>query len=115
MRSNEKLSPRLLNFSVQVLKFLGEVRTYRETDVIKYQLSRSATSIGANYEESQSSSKPEFKLRIRICIREALETKYWLTICKELKIGDEVLVSKLIDENIQLVKILRAIYKKTSN
>ncbi|MBZ0178991.1 MAG: four helix bundle protein [Melioribacteraceae bacterium] len=115
MRSNEKLSPRLLNFSVQVLKFLGEVRTYRETDVIKYQLSRSATSIGANYEESQSSSKPEFKLRIRICIREALETKYWPTICKELKIGDEVLVSKLIDENIQLVKILRAIYKKTSN
>jgi len=43
------LSERLLNFSVTVIRFLGELPIKKEMEVLKYQLSKSATSIGANF------------------------------------------------------------------
>ena len=42
------LEERLLRFSVQTLRFLMKIPVRKELDVIKYQLSKSATSIGAN-------------------------------------------------------------------
>jgi four helix bundle protein len=53
MKENE-LKERLFRFAVDVLKILGKLKGAKETDVIKYQLSKSATSSGANYEESQA-------------------------------------------------------------
>ncbi|HUD44495.1 MAG TPA: four helix bundle protein [Patescibacteria group bacterium] len=43
------------------------------------QIVRSGTSIGANYAEANgASSKKDFKNKIFICKKEAIETKYWL-------------------------------------
>jgi four helix bundle protein len=43
------------------------------------QVIRSATSVGANYiEANQASSKKDFRNKIRICQKEANETKHWL-------------------------------------
>ena len=43
------------------------------------QLSRSGTSIGANYcEATNASSKKDFRNKIFICKKEAQETKHWL-------------------------------------
>ena len=50
------LRQRLLTYAVDTLKLLMSLPKKRELDVIRYQLSKSATSIGANYEEAQSSS-----------------------------------------------------------
>ena len=48
-------------------------------------MSRSATSIGANYEEAQGAhSKRDFNYKIGISYREARESRYWLRILKEL-------------------------------
>tara|TARA_Y100000031_G_C8221891_1_gene386388 strand:+ start:631 stop:930 length:300 start_codon:yes stop_codon:yes gene_type:complete len=45
------------------------------------QLVRSATSVGANYRESQSaSSHKDFRNKIYICKKEIDETRYWLRI-----------------------------------
>lgn len=45
------------------------------------QLIRSATSIGANYcEANGASSRLDFKNKIHICKKEAIETKYWLRL-----------------------------------
>jgi len=45
---NEKLRERLLNFSVKIIQFLKSIPYKKEYDVLRYQLSKSATSIGAN-------------------------------------------------------------------
>ena len=45
---NEKLRERLLNFSVKIIRFLKSIPYKKEYDVLRYQLSKSATSIGAN-------------------------------------------------------------------
>src|SRR3989344_8113672 len=51
------------------------------TNPIISQLVRSGTSIGANYSEANgASSKKDFKNKIFICKKEAIETKYWLRI-----------------------------------
>ncbi len=49
---------------------------------IANQLSRSATSIGANVAEAQSSeSASDFIHKMKIAQKEAHETEYWLKIC----------------------------------
>lgn len=48
---------------------------------ILIQLIRSATSVGANYNEANgASSKKDFRNKIFICKKEAKETMYWLRI-----------------------------------
>ena len=50
------LRERLFRFAVDVLKMLGKLKGAKEMDVIKYQLSKSATSSGANYSPCQIAS-----------------------------------------------------------
>jgi len=53
----------------------------QESKVIKNQLTKSGTSMGANYREAnRSRSKADFKSKIRICESEVSETQYWLEI-----------------------------------
>lgn len=74
MRENDLLD-RTFNFSVDCIKFMRSLPNYQEYYVIKHQLTKSSTSIGANYEESQAgSSKANFKNKVRIALREARES-----------------------------------------
>lgn len=113
--SERDLSERLLNFAVNCFELIKQLPQNREFDVLRYQLSKSSTSIGANYEESQSTTFKEFSQRIRICVREALETWYWIKIISALKLGDKILVEYLAKEIEEIIKILKTILRKTTN
>ena len=80
--------------------------------MIRIQISRSGTSIGANYEEAQSSTYREFSHKTRIALREANETKYWLRILEKLAIGDTELLKSLLNEINEISKILGSIVSK---
>ena len=86
----------------------------KEFEVFQYQLSRSATSIGANDEEAQSASLKEFVQKSRIALREANESKYWLTILKAWHIGDQHIVNNLIPEAQEIALIFGAIVSRTA-
>ena len=74
-----ELMERSFSFSVTVLDFLEKLPKTNITTVIITQLEKSATSIGANYEEAQGAhSKEDFYFKIGICLREARESNYWL-------------------------------------
>lgn len=109
------LSQRLLSFAVEVMKLLGEVQGGKELEVVKYQLAKSATSIGANYKESQSTTRKEFPTKIRICVREGMESEYWLALLSALEVRNKPRIEPLIRENEELVKILKTILRKTSS
>jgi len=48
------------------------------------QIVRSATSIGANYQEANgASSKKDFRNKIHICKKEAQETKHWFRMLRQ--------------------------------
>ncbi len=65
------LCARLFEFAVRVIEFLQTLPYSPENKTIRTQLSKSACSAGANYEESQSgSSKADFTNKVRISLRE---------------------------------------------
>ena len=85
---NEKttiLLDRTFWFGVNILKFLDKLPYNQIYKVPILQLTRSSTSIGANYEEAQgATSKRDFNYKIEISYREARESVYWLRVLKEL-------------------------------
>jgi len=71
------LCERLFEFAVKVIDFLKTLPYSPENKTIRTQLSKSACSSGANYEESQSgSSKADFTNKVRISLREMHESNY---------------------------------------
>jgi four helix bundle protein len=65
------LCERLFEFAVKAIEFLKTLPYSPENKTIRTQLSKSACSSGANYEESQSgSSKADFSNKVRISLRE---------------------------------------------
>lgn len=81
----EELLQRTFGFGVNTLKFLNTLPYSISNKVIVYQLAKSSTSIGANYEESQASeSRDDFIHKIGIVSKEARESKFWLRVLNEL-------------------------------
>jgi len=111
-KRNKEFRERLLNFSVNILSFLNTLPYKKEYEVLRYQLSKSATSIGANYEESQNSTYKEFIHRVKIALREASETRYWLAIIDRMDISNKQQCAHLIDEAKQISLILGSIASK---
>lgn len=76
-------------------------------------MGKSATSIGANYEESQAgSSKSDFKNKVRISLKEARESNYWLRIIIALGEIENIELKRLTQESKEIKNILAAIINK---
>lgn len=115
MKDNDLLK-RTFNFGISCLKFLRKLESNPENNLIRFQLGKSCTSIGANYEESQAgSSKADFTNKVKIALREARETNYWLRILKELNDNNDESLELLIKESQELKNILGAIVVKSNN
>ena len=107
------LEERTYTFARNVISFYKELpKTAIEGQIVK-QLVRSATSVGANYIESNESlSKKDFLMRIKICRKEAKESGYWL---RPLETDDQSTKRKqdeLLRESVELTKIFGSIVSK---
>jgi four helix bundle protein len=112
MKENDLLE-RTFNFGIRCLKLLRTLPNSSEYQIIKYQLGKSATSVGANYEEAQAgSSKADFKNKIRIALKEARESNYWLRVLKALEDTSNEELDFLVNESKELKNILASILKK---
>ncbi|HEX42044.1 MAG TPA: four helix bundle protein [Phycisphaerales bacterium] len=77
------------------------------------QLIRSSGSVGANYlEANEALSKKDFVFRIRICVKEAKESRYWLRL---IDVSDEMetMRQRLEAEAQELLNIFGAILRKS--
>ena len=75
---------------------------------------RSAGSVGANYiEANECLSKKDFANRIKICRKEAKESRYWFRLTASANPEFEKDFSILIQESTELMNIFGAILKKT--
>lgn len=79
------------------------------------QLIRASGSVGANYiEANESFSKKDFILRIKICRKEAKESRYWLMLIDTT--GDSELEKEQLEsiqEATELMNIFGAIIRKS--
>lgn len=108
------LEERTSAFAKSVIEFVNRLpKTLANIEVGK-QLVRSAGSVGANYiEANESLGKKDFLMRIKICRKEAKESRYWLKLvgCS----NSEEKQRTLIQEAYELMKIFGAIVEKTSS
>jgi len=120
--SVSKLNKPVYDLEERTLVFAKNVRLFIKTLPVSIantedskQLVRSSGSVGANYlEANESLSKKDFVFRVKISRKEAKESNYWLRLISEtneLKNKDEV--ERLINESIELKKILSSIIEKS--
>ena len=110
----KKLEERTVIFAVNIIKLSAKLPNTAEAKVVKTQLTKAGTSIGANYREAnRARSRADFRNKIKICESEASETVYWLTIIKILKwIGSDE-VSPEYMEAKELLALFTTIAKTT--
>jgi four helix bundle protein len=107
------LEERTLQFSKQVRAFVKMLPKGISNIEDAKQLVRSSGSVGANYiEANESLSKKDFLMRIKICRKEAKESRYWLNLVDE---GGRVAGQKdaLIQEATELMNIFGAIFRRS--
>ncbi|GIJ97814.1 four helix bundle protein [Capnocytophaga stomatis] len=108
-----ELENRLFNFSVCVINSVRKLPNEKEYKVISYQLIKSATSVGANYQEAQGAvSQPDFTNKIGICLKEIRETNYWIRIIIAICHSEKADWEALKQESNELRNILTSIYNK---
>ena len=113
------LAERLFQFAVNVIKFLRHLPNEPEFNNIRFQLSKSSSSSGANYEEAQAAfSKQDFLFKIDISLKEMRESNYWLRLINAtLSFEKDGLkdLTKLLEESLELKNILGKIASSTRN
>jgi four helix bundle protein len=106
------LEGRTKKFAIRVIELSVLLPNIPEYKVIKNQVTKSGTSIGANYREAnRSRSKPDFLNKIKICHSEASETCYWLEIIADLNKIDQGRVQLLLLEANEILAIFTSIGK----
>jgi four helix bundle protein len=108
------LEDRTLRFAKKVLEFVGILpKTIANVEIMK-QIIRSSGSVGANYiEANEALSKKDFAMRIKICRKEAKESRYWLRLIEVRGEEAEMRRQSLINEATELMKIFGSIVEKT--
>jgi four helix bundle protein len=110
----KQLEKRTKTFAITIIKLSAALPNTPEGRVIRNQITKSGTSIGANYREAnRSRSKADFSNKISISESEASETVYWLEIIEELEWTEatELLIVKT--EATELLAIFTSIGKNT--
>lgn len=105
---------RTFKFGVRIVKMVSVFPKTPAGFALGGQAIRSGTSVGANIEEAQDAiSRKEFIHSMSISLKESRETLYWLKIILESGLVSNSRLSDLMNENLEIVKILTAIVKNS--
>ena len=110
---SKELEKRTREFAIKIIRLSMGLPNNAEGRVIRNQITKCGTSIGANYREAnRSRSKADFKNKIKICESESSETQYWLEVITDLKWTPWEKVKAEYDECSELLAIFTSIGKK---
>lgn len=114
-KSNYDLEERTFLFADNIRKFFKKLPKTIANREDGRQVIRSSGSVGANYiEANESISKKDFSFRIKICRKEAKESRYWLRL---LDTGENIemeqLRNKYRQEANELVLIFASVLRKS--
>jgi len=105
------LEERTLKYAQRIIKYLEKTKKSLINTEISKQLIRAGSSVGANYiEANESLSKNDFLMRIKICKKEAKESRYWLMLIDSEDTQEKEF---LIEEATELMKIFGSIVEKS--
>jgi four helix bundle protein len=114
---NEDSSPldlriRTKRFGLRIIRLSASLATGLEAQVIRKQVVRSGTSVGAQYREAcRARSKAEFKSKLQSALQELDETTYWMELLIESGIVSAARMKKIMAEADELIAIFVASLK----
>jgi len=113
-KNNYDLVERTSKFAEKTLDFLKGLEKSDINKPLLYQITKSATSVGANYMEADvAQSKKDFIHKISICRKESKETMYWIRIIAHANPGKKEECRPLYLEAEVFVKIFSKILAKS--
>ena len=99
-------------FSVRIVNPHKYLSQQKNEYVISRQIYKSGTSIGANIAEAQrAQSTADFVSKMKIALKEANETQYWLQLLRETDYITEEGFTSLHGDLVEILRILTAICK----
>lgn len=108
----KQLEKRTKIFAIDIIRLSAALPATPEGRVIRNQITKSGTSIGANYREAnRARSKADFSNKISIAESEASETVYGLEIIEELEWTDIQTIQNTMKEANELLSIFTSIGK----
>ncbi len=109
------LKERIFEYVIETIDYLDKLPRTPVNKVIVGQCTRSATSIGANYEEADGAhTRKDFCYKMEQIRKEAKETRYWLKISHHKNPSTlPATCQKLQDEGQELIRIFSSIINKT--
>ena len=109
---SKELEKRTKRFSVRIIRLSTKLPNTSEGRVVRNQITKAGTSIGANYREAnRARSKADFRSKIKICESEASETQYWLEVIVEVNWLSWEEVKAEYEESSELLAIFTSIGK----
>ena len=102
-------------FAVKVFILVDKLPKATSTQVISYQLAKSASSMGANYREAtRAESRADFIHKIGIVEKESDETLFWLEVLSDLNPAPNAIrnsLDPLFQEADELLRLFTSIKK----
>ncbi len=109
---DSELRTRAKTFALKIITVCDTVDTKKGRGTLDNQITRSATSIGANiHEANYASSKADFINKFHIALKECIETEYWI----ELLVGSNCITEITASELLQESGIIRRMLVKSIN
>jgi four helix bundle protein len=106
MEFSERMRRRTMAFAIGTIKFCDTLPREPACNVIKYQLLKSGTSVGANYRSScRGRSTREKRSRLGIALEEADESDFWLSLLEFIGKGNADQRKTLLSECGEFIKI----------
>jgi len=97
---------RTKQFALQVIQFCEKLPNDETSKILKRQLLRAGTSVGANYRAAcRAKSKPAFISKMSDVLEEADECGYWIELLCESRKVDQKTAAPVLTEANELVAI----------
>lgn len=116
MKEENIIKDKSLNFAIRIVKMakflFTKTASFAEHPIIS-QVLKSGTSIGANICEAEfAESKEDFKHKLKISLKEAGETRYWLQILQNCEYISNEQYNSLMEDCAEIIKLLTSIINK---
>ena len=109
---SKELEKRTRKFAVRIIQLSTTLPNTTEGIVVRNQITKAGTSIGANYREAnRARSRKDFINKIKICESEASETQYWLEVIVDADLLSWEKVKPEYDECCELLAMFTSIGK----
>ena len=108
--SNSKVYLKAYPFAIRIVNLYKWLCEEKKEYTLSKQILRSGTSIGANIAEATGGvSRADFRAKMSIAYKEALETKYWLSLLKDTSYISEKSFNSMHNDCDQISSMLYSI------